>query len=88
MDRIQVHKDLSAIVVLNGYGMELTRYIKRSDSLQCLQGGYEDIPMKEGILRNPYSEHSKKYETVRDIINVYNSIEGGLKDSEPSFSFY
>lgn len=88
MKILEVLEDYSVIRLATKWGMGEIRYLKVKGKLQCLEGGYEDVPFIDDIPRNPYSEFSDKHENVERVITAYNNIEGGLKDSAPSYSFY
>lgn len=71
--------------------IQLARYIRREDMLQCLGGHphiYEDIPCVGGVLCNPYSIHSSKWSDVQKIIDYVVNLEEGLQIKEVTFNMY
>jgi len=87
----KVYEEDQGITVIWG-SSTVARYIVRESFLQNIRcGGYnslESIPFVDDELKNPYSKYSQNYEAVEEVISLYNSLEEGLPEKEPTFSFY
>jgi hypothetical protein len=88
----KVYEEEQGITVCGSYNNTVARYILNGDSLQNIRNSeynnLECIPFVGGVLKNPYSKYSRNYEVIEEVIDLYNSLEKGLPQKVPTFSFY